>query len=327
MYLCSEVPPGMEPRPIQDNIVVSVPLEFLMPLSNSIQIGACISSADGLGVDTLELKQVPTVPPERPRLIFDPPTGPADTAINAFGTGFFPSSHLSIVFDHKNVSTITANPDGSFTTTFSVPELPPDHYMVDAIGDELQIAVAMFTVTETHDVAVTSMVLSKDVVAQDGIITVNVTVMNQGDTYEIFNVTMSANETEVVWQTTGLSVHTSTTVILVWDSASFVKGRYAVSAVADIVDGEIDIADNSFVYKWATITITGDLDGNFRVDMGDITSLCEAFGSTLKSDGKYWHTTPCLNCPHSPNLDVDSNGQIDMGDIVTALDHFGQHYP
>jgi hypothetical protein len=49
--------------------------------------------------------------------------------------------------------------------------------------------------------------------------------------------------------------------------------------------------------------------------MGDVVSLCKAFGSTPRQP-KY-----------DPNCDIDGNGKIDMGDIIIAVKNFGQHYP
>ncbi|MGB8781119.1 MAG: dockerin type I domain-containing protein, partial [Candidatus Bathyarchaeia archaeon] len=63
------------------------------------------------------------------------------------------------------------------------------------------------------------------------------------------------------------------------------------------------------------VTIPGDVDGNGRVDMGDVVSLCTAFGSTL-GQSRY-----------VPNCDIEGNGRIDMSDIIIALRHFGQHLP
>ena len=66
---------------------------------------------------------------------------------------------------------------------------------------------------------------------------------------------------------------------------------------------------------------------DFKVNMGDISSLCNGFGATIGADGNYWHKPPGILDPISPNLDIDGNGIINMGDIVTALNNFGQHYP
>jgi hypothetical protein len=63
------------------------------------------------------------------------------------------------------------------------------------------------------------------------------------------------------------------------------------------------------------VTLLGDVDGNFQVDMGDVVSLCKAFGSTPGKTN--WN----------PNCDIDDNGRVDMGDLIVAAKHFGQHYP
>jgi hypothetical protein len=63
------------------------------------------------------------------------------------------------------------------------------------------------------------------------------------------------------------------------------------------------------------LTIPGDVDGNFRVDMGDIIMILKRFGSIIGRPN------------YDPICDLDDNLKIDMGDVVAALVHFGQHYP
>lgn len=45
-----------------------------------------------------------------------------------------------------NLSTTVVQPDGTFQTTFNVPDLPVDHYMVDAIDESQKVGLCMFTV-------------------------------------------------------------------------------------------------------------------------------------------------------------------------------------
>jgi hypothetical protein len=68
-------------------------------------------------------------------------------------------------------------------------------------------------------------------------------------------------------------------------------------------------------YLSVVFALIGDVDGDGKVDMGDIVALCDAFGSTPEKPN--WN----------PNCDLDHDGSITMGDIVIGLDHFGQHYP
>jgi hypothetical protein len=68
-------------------------------------------------------------------------------------------------------------------------------------------------------------------------------------------------------------------------------------------------------YLRVVFALIGDVDGDGKVDMGDIVALCDTFGSTP------------VNPNWNPNCDLDHDGSITMGDIVIGLDHFGQHYP
>jgi hypothetical protein len=58
--------------------------------------------------------------------------------------------------------------------------------------------------------------------------------------------------------------------------------------------------------------IPGDVNGDGKVDMGDVVSILKAFGSTPG--------TPRWN----PNCDIEGNGKIGMGDVVIALRNFGK---
>lgn len=146
-FICTENSPSPPPLPISNSLVVSVPLMMLGPLTDPISVASYIESADGLGSDWLEKMPVSTKPPERPQLTFDPPVGPTGSIVRARGSGFTPSHDISIVFAHDYVGSAVVQPDGTFETTFIVPNLPPDHYMVDAIEHSYQFAVNMFTIT------------------------------------------------------------------------------------------------------------------------------------------------------------------------------------
>jgi parallel beta-helix repeat protein len=58
-----------------------------------------------------------------------------------------------------------------------------------------------------------------------------------------------------------------------------------------------------------------DIDKNGKVDLNDIVTVLDAFGSI---PGK-----PNWN----GNCDLDENGKVELSDLVTVLDHFGKTYP
>jgi hypothetical protein len=115
---------------------------------------------------------------------------------------------------------------------------------------------------------------------------------------------------------------------LIWDTTGFVKGNCTISAYGGLVPSEYNTTNNNCIGGLVTVSILGDVVGPcFKVDMGDISAVLDAFGSKLGADGNYWHTPPRIPDPHSPNMDIDNNGPVDMGDVTIALDDFGKHYP
>jgi hypothetical protein len=165
------------------------------------------------------------------------------------------------------------------------------------------------------DIAVLSVNPLKTIVGQGYTMQINVTVANQGDYMETFNVTLYANTTTIKTREITLTSLNSTTITYTWNTTGFVKGNYTLWAYAEPVQGETDTDDNTFVDGVVKVTIPGDVDGDFKVKMDDIVALCDAFGSTIGKP-KY-----------KPNLDIDCDGKISMDEIVIACTNFGKHYP
>jgi len=63
------------------------------------------------------------------------------------------------------------------------------------------------------------------------------------------------------------------------------------------------------------VTIPGDIDGSFTVDLGDLVILAKTYNS--KPGDARWN----------PNADIDVSGQVDLGDLVILAQHYNQHYP
>jgi hypothetical protein len=156
---------------------------------------------------------------------------------------------------------------------------------------------------------------SKTVVGQTYNCSLNVTLSNSGDSQDTFNVTLYANTTVIATQTvTNLSDGKSTVLVSTWSTAGFAYGKYTLWARAQPILGETKMTNSNCTYGYAIVTIPGDVDGNFRVQMGDVISLTKAFGSQV---GQKKYTS---------NGDIDGNGRIDMVDIMTALENFGKQF-
>jgi hypothetical protein len=315
-------PPEIPPTPILDSIVVSIPLGLLPPLSDPIAVGAYMQSADGLATDRLEQMLVPTSPPDRPTFDLAPCVAPAGTLVTATGEGYAPGEKVSIIFAHDNLSTVDVEPDGSFSTTFAVPDLDPYYYMVDAIDDAHNVGLCVFTLTPTQDVAVDDVYPSKTIVGLGYCMDVNVTVSNKGDSLETFNVSVYANDTFVTSQNVTLSIGESAEVRFIWNTTGLVKGSYNISAYAWPLLNETETIDNllfgDIVLVGVPCDVTGPTPGvpEGICDMRDIAYFCARF----------------LTTPASPNWDpnVDVTGptarvpddRVDMRDIADACSHF-----
>ncbi|UCE15751.1 MAG: hypothetical protein JSV12_07770 [Candidatus Bathyarchaeota archaeon] len=163
------------------------------------------------------------------------------------------------------------------------------------------------------DMSVTNVTASKTVVSQNFTMSLNVTVENQGDFTENFNVTTYANTTIIATLTNiTLSSGNSTTIALTWNTTGVPYGNCTISANATILEGETDIVDNTLIDGWIVVTIAGDADGSGWVVADDFFLLVDAFGS--RPGDSNWN----------PNCDFDDSGRVVADDFFILVDNFGE---
>ncbi|MGA3192149.1 MAG: PQQ-binding-like beta-propeller repeat protein [Candidatus Bathyarchaeia archaeon] len=155
-----------------------------------------------------------------------------------------------------------------------------------------------------YDVAVTNVAPSKTVVGQGFSATINVTVADQGDFTETFNVTAFANATIIGSENVTLPGGSSTTVTFTWNTTGFAYGNYTISAYAWPVPGETNTADNNLTGGTVEVTIPGDVDGNGRVNILDAILVSNAFLATPSSSN--WN----------PNADINGDGVVNILDSI-----------
>jgi hypothetical protein len=149
-----------------------------------------------------------------------------------------------------------------------------DIKIIDALTDSIvgTINTGEYSVAidiTTPDVAITNVKPSKTVIGQGYNLNINVTVANQGDYTETFNLNLYANATLIKAKAVILTSGNSTTVTFICNTSGFVKGNYTISVVAHQVLGETDTADNRKEDGWVLITRVGDIDGDGDVDYQD----------------------------------------------------------
>jgi len=163
------------------------------------------------------------------------------------------------------------------------------------------------------DISIIKAVDSKTVAS--GNVSIYVTVTNQGNSTETFNVTTYANTTTIQTTQTTLTNGTTTTLNFTWDTTSFPKGNYTISAYAWPPPNETATKINTFIAGWVIVTIIGDINGDYKVNLADLTLLSQAYGS--KPGDPNWN----------PNADICNSGIVNLPDLVALAQHYGQHYP
>ena len=194
-------------------------------------------------------------------------------------------------------------------------KIPPKDIPYSAFDGTVQVNRA------PHDIAVTNITLGKTAIGQGYAGNINVTIENQGNYAETFNVSVYASLAEIATiKNVTLTNGMSTIITFTWNTSGFSKGNYTISASASPVQGETDTTDNNSTDGWIVVTIPGDVGGDFEnghydVDLYDAVKLLACYGAR-QGDSNY-----------DPNCDIDNSGQVFLFDAVILLSHYGEKYP
>lgn len=167
-----------------------------------------------------------------------------------------------------------------------------------------------------HDMASLSITTDKTVVGEGYGARVYVTLENEGTFTETFNFTIYANATAINTTQASLPALSQAILTIQWNTTGFAKGNYTISVQIDPVEDETDITDNnSTATKEVCVTIPGDVDASFKVDIFDIVRIA---GLYMKAEGDPEFDT---------NNDIDGSGIINIFDIVIAAGNYLQSWP
>lgn len=127
------------------------------------------------------------------------------------------------------------------------------------------------------------------------------------------NVTFYANTSIISELEMSLNPQENGTLVATWNTSEFLEGNYSVWVYVHPLPPETNITDNSLYWdSQICITIPGDVDADFDVDIFDIVRIAFVY-SVSKPDFRY-----------DANLDLDGDGDIDIFDIVIACGHYGE---
>ena len=135
---------------------------------------------------------------------------------------------------------------GSYAVTLKVTD---DAGLTNEISASPPVSVVSF-----HDVAVSSVKLSKTVATVGDVLFINVTVTNLGSFAETVNVTVFSDSDEIATQTNkALAVGGELKLTFSWSTANVPKGDYEITAEISEVLGETEVGDNILDAGAATI--------------------------------------------------------------------------
>ena len=173
----------------------------------------------------------------------------------------------------------------------------------------------LFRVLPVPDVGVANIVTSR-IIAYSGVTAnptqVNVTASNPGTNTQTFFVSAKANSTLIENQTVTLNSGQTKTVSFQWDPSSLPRGNYIITSQATKVTGEVNFANNSATGPTFALRFKGDVNGDCKVDIIDLSTVGAAFGSTNGSPA------------YKPAADLNNDGTINIVDLVLVAGAFGQ---
>jgi len=168
--------------------------------------------------------------------------------------------------------------------------------------------------TLIRDIAIVNITLERNWTYKGWPLNITVTLRNKGNVSETFTVATYYNQTLIGNLTvSNLPSGNETTITFVWNTENTTPcNNYTIAAKASVVPFEFNTVDNELTDGNVKIRYLGDVNGDDKVDVRDVYTVSDAFGS--------YPGNPRWNYA----ADVDPNLKIDVKDIFTVASHFGQ---
>lgn len=216
-----------------------------------------------------------------------------------------PTTIVSIYFQAKSYGSTALDLHGTKIVKQSGEEIP--HQVEDG-----------FFATLTRDVAIIHVEPSRNMTYSGRMVNITVVAANLGDIEETFNVTAYYDENEIGTQTViDLPANQNITLVFPWNTAGLQPcNNYTIKAEASQVPYEEDITNNVYIDGYVKIKMIGDVNGDGKIDIYDITAAAGVYGS--KEGDPNWN----------PDADVAPQwGIINIYDLVTIASRYGQTCP
>ncbi len=168
--------------------------------------------------------------------------------------------------------------------------------------------------TPTRDVAIIDVVPSAAAVYAGWSVNISVTVSNEGGQTETFTVTAYYDANSIGTQTiTSLAPDAVLSMTFTWNTTGVTPCiNYTVKAEAELVPNETDPSDNSFIDGFVKVKMWGDVTGDGRVDIYDLSIVGKAYGR-FAGDPEY-----------NAEVDFNRDGLVDIRDVAVVGKEYGK---
>jgi parallel beta-helix repeat protein len=195
-------------------------------------------------------------------------------------------------------------------------------YVIDGSNRDYYPLMNPWVPMAGHDVAVLGVVAAKTVIGKGYTGNLTISFANNGVYTESFGLTAYANATIIYTSQIGnMGSASQASLTFKWDTSSLAYGNYTVSAWAWPVPGETDVSNNNFTLGVIKVTIPGDLNGDFKVSLSDLTILAKAYGSHCANyDYQGEPASPKWNA----NADINGDGKVSLSDLQIMAKNYGK---
>ena len=223
-----------------------------------------------------------------------------------------PNAETPLIFQWDT----TGVPEGTYTLTGQATTVPFEYNTTNNIFVDGTVQIF----TKIRDVAIESVVPSRNWVYTGAAVNITVTAKNVGETTESFDVKAYYDSNLLgTYSVINLSPATEITIIFAWNTSSLAPcHNYTITGEATTIPFEYNTTNNILVDGTVKIRIVGDINGDGRVNMQDIGIVAASFGS--------YPGHPRWN----PDADITGiqylvpDGVVNMQDVALVARNFGK---